>query len=119
MGGRERLVKITGNDALTGFTAPKILWVRENEPDVYARARLVLLPKDYVRLRLTGVAAMDKADGSGTLLFDLGARDWSAEVLAALEIPRAWLPPTHEGPVVTGHVSAGAAAATGCAKARR
>ena len=71
--------------ALTGFTAPKILWVRENEPDVYARARLVLLPKDYVRLRLTGVAAMDKADGSGTLLFDLASRDWSADVLGALD----------------------------------
>jgi xylulokinase len=73
----------------------------------------VLLPKDYVRLRLTGAAAMDKADGSGTLLFDLGARDWSAEVLGALEIPHAWLPPTHEGPAVTGHVTAEAAAATG------
>jgi xylulokinase len=113
MGGRARLVKVTGNDALTGFTAPKILWVRENEPDVYARARLVLLPKDYVRLRLTGAAAMDKADGSGTLLFDLAARDWSDEVLGALDIPRAWLPPTHEGPAVTGHVTAAAAAATG------
>jgi xylulokinase len=113
MGGRARLVKVTGNDALTGFTAPKILWVRENEPDIYARARLVLLPKDYVRLRLTGVAAMDKADGSGTLLFDLASRDWSADVLGALEIPRAWMPPTHEGPAVTGHVSAEAAAATG------
>jgi xylulokinase len=113
MGGRATLVKITGNDALTGFTAPKILWVRENEPDVYARARLVLLPKDYVRLRLTGVAAMDKADGSGTLLFDLAARDWSAEVLGKLEIPRAWLPPTFEGPDVTGAVTAEAAAETG------
>jgi xylulokinase len=113
MGGRARLVKITGNDALTGFTAPKILWVRENEPEVYARARLVLLPKDYVRLRLTASAAMDKADGSGTLLFDLAARDWSADVLGALEIPPAWLPPTHEGPAVTGHVTAEAAAATG------
>jgi len=113
MGGRARLVKVTGNDALTGFTAPKILWVRENEPDVYARARLVLLPKDYVRLRLTGVAGMDKADGSGTLLFDLASRGWSDEVLGALEIPRDWLPPTHEGPAVTGHVTAAAAAATG------
>ena len=113
MGGRERLVRVTGNDALTGFTAPKILWVRENEPEVYARARLVLLPKDYVRLRLTGVPAMDKADGSGTLLFDLAARDWSADVLAALDIPRAWLPPTHEGPEVTGTVTAEAAAQTG------
>jgi len=113
MGGRARLVKITGNDALTGFTAPKILWVRENEPEVYAQARLVLLPKDYVRLRLTAAAAMDKADGSGTLLFDLAARHWSTDVLGALEIPRAWLPPTHEGPAVTGHVTAEAAAATG------
>src|SRR5207245_15718 len=103
----------TGNDALTGFTAPKILWVREHEPDVYARARLVLLPKDYVRLRLTGAAAMDKADGSGTLLFELAARDWSADVLAALDIPRAWLPPTYEGPEVTGTVTAAAAAETG------
>ena len=113
LGGRERLVRITGNDALTGFTAPKILWVREHEPAVYARARLVLLPKDYVRLRLTAVAAMDKADGSGTLLFDLAARDWSDEVLRALDIPRAWLPPTFEGPEVTGRVSAAAAAETG------
>jgi len=113
MGGRARLVQVTGNDALTGFTAPKILWVREHEPDVYARARLVLLPKDYVRLRLTDVAAMDKADGSGTLLFDLGARDWSPEVLRALDIPRAWLPPTHEGPEVTGRITGEAAAATG------
>src|SRR6185503_1623028 len=63
MGGRANLVKVTGNDALTGFTAPKILWVREHEPEVYKKARLVLLPKDYVRLRLTGSAAMDKADG--------------------------------------------------------
>jgi xylulokinase len=113
MGGRARLVQVTGNDALTGFTAPKVLWVRENEPVVYARARLILLPKDYVRLRLTDVAAMDKADGSGTLLFDLAARDWSADVLRALDIPRAWLPPTFEGPAVTGRVSAAAAGETG------
>jgi len=113
MGGRARLVKETGNDALTGFTAPKILWVREHEPAVYAKARLVLLPKDYVRLRLTDVAAMDKADGSGTLLFDLGRRGWSQEVLDKLEIPAEWLPPTYEGPEVTGRVTASAAAATG------
>lgn len=113
LGGRPRLVKITGNDALTGFTAPKILWVREHEPEVYAKARLVLLPKDYVRLRLTGTPAMDKADGSGTLLFDLAARDWSKEVLDALEIPSAWLPPTFEGPEATGKLTAAAAAETG------
>jgi xylulokinase len=111
--GRERLIAVTGNDALTGFTAPKILWVREEEPEVYARLRHILLPKDYVRYRLTGEYAMDKADGSGTLLFDLRARDWSSEVLDALEIPHEWLPPTYEGPQVTGRVSAEAAAATG------
>lgn len=111
--GPQRLVAITGNDALTGFTAPKLVWVRDHEPDVWQRVRRVLLPKDYVRLRLTGGHAMDKADGSGTMLFDLAARDWSAEVLAALEIDRAWMPPTYEGPEVTGAVTSAAAAATG------
>jgi xylulokinase len=115
MGGREALVRVTGNDALTGFTAPKILWVRNHEPAVYAKARLVLLPKDYVRLRLTGVPAMDKADGSGTLLFDLAARNWSKEVLGKLEIPPAWLPPTFEGPEVTGKITEEAASETGLA----
>jgi xylulokinase len=115
MGGREALVRVTGNDALTGFTAPKILWVRNHEPAIYDKARLVLLPKDYVRLRLTGVAAMDKADGSGTLLFDLAARNWSSEVLDKLEIPAAWLPPTFEGPEVTGRITEEAAAETGLA----
>jgi xylulokinase len=113
LGGRSRLVQLSGNDALTGFTAPKILWVRRHEPDVYGRARHVLLPKDYVRLQLTGDLAMDKADGSGTLLFDLAARDWSGEILSRLEIPRDWLPPTFEGPETTGRISASAAAATG------
>jgi xylulokinase len=111
--GPDRLVEITGNDALTGFTAPKLVWVRDHEPDVWRRVAHVLLPKDYVRLRLTGEYALDKADGSGTILFDLGARDWSAEVLAALGIDPAWMPPTHEGPEVTGTVTAEAAAATG------
>ena len=113
MGGKAHLVEVTGNDALTGFTAPKILWVKKNEPEVYAKANLVLLPKDYVRLRLTDVAAMDKADGSGTLLFDLAARDWSNEVLDRLEIPAAWLPRTHEGPEITGHIAKKAAEETG------
>ncbi len=111
--GRKSLIQTTGNDALTGFTAPKILWVRNHEPAVYAKARLVLLPKDYVRLRLTDVAAMDKADGSGTILFDLAARQWSKEVLAKLDIPAEWLPPTFEGPEITGTVSASAAQETG------
>jgi len=111
--GPERLIAVTGNDALTGFTAPKLVWVREHEPDVWARLAHVLLPKDYVRLRLTGDHAVDKADGAGTLLFDLAARDWSAEVLGALRIDPAWMPATFEGPEVTGVVSAAAAAATG------
>jgi len=111
--GRERLIQITGNDALTGFTAPKVLWVQQNEPEVYAQARHILLPKDYIRFKLTGDYAMDKADGAGTILFDLHARHWSPEVLDALEIPAEWLPPTFEGPEVTGVVSAAAAAETG------
>jgi xylulokinase len=111
--GPQRLIEITGNDALTGFTAPKLVWVRDNEPNVWSQARHVLLPKDYVRLRLTGSHAMDKADGSGTILFDLAARDWSDEVLAALHIDRALMPPTFEGPQVTGTLSAAAAIAIG------
>lgn len=111
--GLERLIAITGNDAVTGLTAPKLVWVRDNEPDVWARIAHVLLPKDYVRLQLTGEHAIDKADGAGTLLFDLAARDWSPEILDALRIPPAWLPATFEGPVVTGQVSPAAAATTG------
>ncbi len=114
--GQAELIQEVGNVALTGFTAPKILWVRNNEPEVYAKAKLVLLPKDYVRLRLTGEAAMDKADGSGTILFELKARDWSKTVLEKLEIPADWLPPTFEGPEVTGKVTAEAASETGLAE---
>lgn len=111
--GKANLIKITGNDALTGFTAPKILWVQKNEPDVYARVKQMLLPKDYVRYKLTGTYATDRAGGAGTLLFNLAERDWSSEVLDALDIPAVWLPPTHEGPQVTGEISTAAAEATG------
>lgn len=111
--GGERLIAITGNDALPGFTAPKLVWVRRNEPDVWSKIAHVLLPKDFVRLRLTGDLAVDRADGAGTLLFDLAKRDWSGEVLAALDVDPAWLPDTYEGPEVTGVVAADAAAATG------
>jgi xylulokinase len=111
--GKERLIQITGNVALTGFTAPKILWVNQNEPEVYRRARHILLPKDYARFRLTGEYGMDKAGGSGTILFDVRQRDWSPEVLEALEIPADWLPPTFEGPQITSRVSAAAATETG------
>ncbi|MEP7135774.1 MAG: xylulokinase [Chloroflexota bacterium] len=111
--GKERFIRITGNVALTGFTAPKILWVKENEPEVFAKAKHVLLPKDYVRLKLTGEYAMDKADGAGTVLFDLKARDWSDEVLSALDIPRAWMPKTFEGTEFTGYITDEAARLTG------
>ena len=111
--GKEKFIQITGNVALTGFTAPKILWVNQNEPDVFAKAKHVLLPKDYIRYKLTGEYAMDKADGAGTVLFDLKARDWSDEVLSALHIPRPWMPKTFEGPDFTGHVTQGAASVTG------
>jgi xylulokinase len=111
--GFERLIQLTGNRALTGFTAPKILWVRENEPDVYAKAAHILLPKDYIRFRLTGDYAMDVSDASGTSLLDVANRTWSGEVVDTLGIPQSWLPTLVEGPQVTGGVSAEAAAATG------
>jgi xylulokinase len=100
--GLGRLIALTGNRALTGFTAPKLLWLRRHEPDVYARIRHVLLPKDSVRLRLTGERAIDVADASGTLLFDVAHRRWSGEVLDALELPAEWLPPALESPEVSG-----------------
>jgi xylulokinase len=103
--GLRRLVELTGNRALPGFTAPKLLWLRRHEPEVYERIAHVLLPKDYVRLRLTGDRAIDATDASGTLLFDVARRCWSDEVLAALEIPREWLPPVLESPAVAGHTS--------------
>ncbi|HEX3254466.1 MAG TPA: xylulokinase [Gaiellaceae bacterium] len=111
--GRPRLVELTGNRALPGFTAPKVLWLRRHEPQVYARIAHVLLPKDYVRLRLTGELATDAADASGTLLFDVARRRWSEEVLAALEIPPEWLPPVLESPAVSGHTRDGVPVAAG------
>lgn len=111
--GRKKFIQITGNVALTGFTAPKILWVKENEPEVFAKAKHVLLPKDYVRYKLTGEYAMDKAGGAGTVLFDLKMRNWSEEVLHALGIEASWMPRTFEGPEFTGYVTQEAAALTG------
>jgi len=100
--GSERLLEIAGNPALTGFQAPKILWLRDHEPDAYRRLRRLLLPKDYIRLRLTGDAATDASDASGTLLLDLATRDWSSEIVDALELSAGWLPEVYEGPEVTG-----------------
>ena len=110
---RSELVQITGNDALTGFTAPKILWVETHEPQIYRRIRHVLLPKDYIRYKLTATYAMDKADGSGTMLFDLRERTWSSQILNALNISPGWLPETFEGHETTGEVTREAASSTG------
>lgn len=107
--GRERLIRITGNDALAGFTAPKLLWVRQHEPQIYNCTRRILLPKDYLRYRLTGEVATDKADGAGTLLMDLRARQWSQEILDDLEIPASFLPQAYEGTEITGTVIQGSA----------
>ena len=111
--GLAELVRITGNDAFPGFTAPKLLWVREHEPEVYQRIHKILLPKDYVRFCLTGAHATDLAGAGGTLMLDLDQRAWSSELLDTFDIPSPWLPPTHEGTDITGRVSRAAAAATG------
>ncbi|HEX8684419.1 MAG TPA: xylulokinase [Ardenticatenaceae bacterium] len=111
--GAERVVQLTGNPVLPGFTAPKIAWVREHEPEVYGRAAHVLLPKDYLRYRLTGDFFSEVSDSSGTSLFDVGARRWSDEMVEALDIPREWLPEVTESPVASTRVSAEAAQATG------
>ena len=100
--GEERLISIAGNPAITGFQAPKILWLHDEEPENYSRVAHVLLPKDYVRLRLTGEYATDASDAAGTLLLDMQERDWSEEILEALEIPSEWMPKVYEGPESTG-----------------
>jgi xylulokinase len=111
--GFDRLVELTGNRALTGFTAPKLLWLRTHEPEHYARIAHMLLPKDYVRLRLCGEHAIDVADASGTLLFDVARRRWSDEVVAALDLDPAWLPPALESAEVSGHTPDGVPVAAG------
>jgi xylulokinase len=108
--GLERLIELTGNRALEGYTAPKLLWLRHHEPESYARIASILLPKDYVRLKLLGERAIDVADASGTLLLDVANRRWSDEVTDALEIPREWLPSVHESPDVAGAGDQAAAA---------
>ncbi len=111
--GARRVLELTGNPVLTGFTAPKILWTRQHEPDNYRRAAKVLLPKDYARYKLSGDYFADVADASGTSLLDVRERKWSDEMLAALDVPRAWLPEVVESPVACARVSSEAAAATG------
>jgi xylulokinase len=111
--GLTRLLEWIANPVLPGFTAPKILWVREHEPEIYSRIAQALLPKDYVRYRLTGAYATEVSDASGTALLDVRQRRWSAEMLAALDIPESWLPPVYEAPVPSAAISAAAAAETG------
>jgi xylulokinase len=111
--GLERLIELTGNRALPGFTAPKLLWLRRHEPEVYGRIARIALPKDYVRLRLCGEHATDVADASGTLLLDVARRCWSDELVGALEIDPAWLPRLLESPVVSGVTPSGVPVAAG------
>ncbi|MDQ2687480.1 MAG: xylulokinase [Armatimonadota bacterium] len=113
--GRENLVKYISNPVLTGFTAPKIVWLRNHEPEMYARVAKVLLPKDYIRYKLTGEFAAEVSDASGTALFDVAKRRWSEEMLAACDIPRAWMADCAESPEITAHISAEAAQLTGLA----
>ncbi|MCE5197846.1 MAG: xylulokinase [Armatimonadota bacterium] len=113
--GRDNVVQLISNPVLTGFTAPKIIWLRNHEPQAYKQVRKVLLPKDYVRFRLTGEFATEVSDASGTALFNVIKRDWAWEMLDAIDIPRDWMPRVYESPEVSGRISAEAAALTGLA----
>lgn len=111
--GKQRLIEINANPALTGFTAPKILWVRENEPEIYKECATILLPKDYVRYMLTGEKAMEISDASGTNLLDITNRVWSDEILEKLSIEKSLMPPIIESSAIAGHITKEIAALTG------
>lgn len=111
--GAENLIRLVSNPAVTGFTLPKLLWVKENEPDVWCGVKTVLLPKDYVRLRLSGDKATDVADASGTLLFDVRNRKWSEDMLSAFDLDASLFPTVYESIEATGRISTRAAAETG------
>ncbi len=113
--GRENLAPLISNPVLAGFTAPKIVWLRRHEPETYAQVAKVLLPKDYIRFLLTCTFATEVSDASGTALFDVAQRKWSADMLAATDIPAAWMPDCTESTEITSYVSASAAAQTGLA----
>ncbi len=113
--GRDRVVELISNPVLTGFTAGKIIWLRNNEPEIYAQVRKVLLPKDYIRLRLTGEFATEVSDASGTALFNVTKRDWAYEMLDKIGIPQDWMPKAYESPEVSGRVNADASRDTGLA----
>lgn len=111
--GRDRVVELTSNPVLTGFTAGKIVWLRNNEPDAYAKTRKVVLPKDYIRFRLTGELATEVSDASGTSLFNVAKRTWADEMLDGAQIPGEWMPRVYESPEVTGRITDKAASLTG------
>lgn len=111
--GREKILAVTGNPVLPGFTAPKILWVRKNEPEVYAKCAKVLLPKDYIRYRMSGVFATEVSDASGMSLLDVPKRKWSSEMLDGCGIPASWMADVTESPDISSTLSAEAAALTG------
>lgn len=112
-GGREALIRMVGNRALTGFTAPKLLWVRKHEPQNWEKVRQVLLPKDYIRYRLTGTYATEVSDASGTLLLDVANRRWSGDLLARLDLDPSLMPPCYESPEVSARISEIGSKATG------
>jgi len=111
--GAERVVELTSNPVLTGFTAPKVIWLRDHEPEAYARVRKVLLPKDYIRFKLTGAFATEVSDASGTAMFHVRERRWATELLDAIDVPAEWMPECFESTVPSARVSEEAAAATG------
>ncbi len=115
-GGRKKLISMVSNVALTGFTAPKILWVRRHDPKVYDKTFKILLPKDYIRLKLTGEYAAEVSDAAGTLLLDVKKRQWHAGLLSKLHIDADLLPKVYESPEVTGKITAAVAALTGLAQ---
>jgi len=116
MGGEKRVIEITANPPMTGFTAAKILWVRNNEPEIYEKCAHILLPKDYIRYMLTGEFATEVSDASGMQLMDIAKRGWSGEVLSKLQIDRALLGTMYESPEITGRVHRAAAEITGLAE---
>jgi xylulokinase len=113
--GYERLIELTCNPALPNFTVTKLLWVKDNEPEIFAKIRHIMCPKDYVRYRLTGEFAIDVQEASGTLLLDVTNRRWSKEVAEAAGIPEDWLPKVYESPEVCARISESAAGLTGLA----
>ena len=115
-GGRRKLIGMVGNPALTGFTAPKILWVRDNEPAIFKKTRRVLLPKDYIRLCMTGIHATEVSDASGTLLLDVKKRAWNTTLMKMLKLDAELMPPCYESHEVTGHLTAKGAMHLGLAE---